>query len=1620
MFKKIKEIIVSNFFKHSYVVVFLVLSSFISHAQVVTVNTNSTLEDLIKNNLIEGCIEVSNISSQINGSSFGINSFGYFSKDLSDFPIENGIILTTGNAISAGNTINNGILNEGDINWGSDIDLEEALNIANTYNATSIEFDFISVSNLIQFNYILASEEYFAYFPCDYSDGFAFLIKEAGTDQPYKNIAVIPNTNIPVNVATIHDAIPGFCGASNQEYFDGYTIGDTNYNGRTTLLTASETITPYVKYHIKLVIADQNDVNYDSAVFIQGNSFNACTDLGEDVNTCANNYTIDADIKNTLATYSWFLEDVLIEGETSNKLNAVVSGNYKVSIEIPLNEQLCVIEDAIKITLNTEQYAPAISDLEVCDVDSDGIEVFDLSLRDSEILLIVPIGNYDISYFNSQSDAQNNNNPITDPVNITGSPLSIYVRLEETNNGCIFYTNFNLGLGTLPDISSIPDVEVCTDRFPDGSAFINLNVYNNTITQGTPDLVVNYHYSLADAQNSINQISQPYENTLSNETLFVNLHDTITGCKNFGEINITVRENPQLPLIELTPLNACETDDDGFELFDLTQVLSELLQGLTDVTATFYQSATNANSGSNPIENPANFQNTFPFEQTVYIRVENDLSGCFIIKPLILYTNLINTKTDRDEVFECDEMPVDDIAEFNLEELSSTIAGSLTDVTVTFYESQEDLDDLISPIDQEVPYSVDTTKILYIEIEKDGCIFNSEITLTVSPPVELQPIDPIPYCDTNDDGVTDVNLQNLDYYVLNGLTGLTVTYHLTLSDAEDFNPLPNFYEVETYALLYARATDPVSDCFDVIPIEVNVIRAPSVNQLPEIKICDDDEDGIYELDLNALTSLVVDSATDLNFSFYNRPDAAILGINEITNLSAYPASTETVYVRVESNITGCFTIVNQRIVVNAIPDLSNISTFFLCENDNNQIADFLFSSKDDEITNGQTDVQALYFENPSNATINYRSIDKNNIYNNVSSPQTIYVRVQNIYDTSCFKIGNFEIEVGEFPSFNNPSNYLICDDQSNGGIAVFDLTTKLSEISEDIQENLTLSFYTDFNDANLGENEIPNPESYTNIENPQQIFVRIENESFCHSVTDFSLNVVQLPIANTPSDYIKCDTDSDQITTFDLRTKEIEILDIRNDNVEVIYYESQEDLEANINSIPNPTDYENKINPQTVYVKVLSLLSGCHNSVALNLIVNSPPAINDNIVEEFCEESTLLYDLNQVTDILIENTTNISFSYHSSPIDAQNNINPLDFNYNYSIGTQTLYIRAQDTINTCISIKPFNIIVNPLPEANTPPNLEECDDDYDNIIEFDLSSQNSFVLNNQDPNDFTVSYYSSLSDAESDIESLSTSYIATNEDTIFVRLENNTSGCFETTSFQIFVNSKPIVEISDLPLCLNLGVVSVSAGETIYPGDTYLWSNNETTPTIDIDQMGEYWVTVTTSSGCATTATFNVYESESATIESTEIIDFSDPNNVTITVTGIGDYIYQLDYNTPQDNGFFENVKLGYHTITIIDLKGCASVTKEIVVIDAPKFLTPNSDSYFDYWHITGIETLTGSEVRIYDRYGKLLKTLAWHSLGWDGTFNGNLMPASDYWYVADIKMNDTEFEVMGHFSLVR
>ena len=1590
----------------------------LSFSQQISIDDSYTPQELIENNFGLGCVQVSNITSQVNGQADGINSFGYFDGNGTNFPFQNGIILTTGTALSGANGVNTSILSDGNNNWGTDSDLESALGISGTLNATSIEFDFISISNQIQFNYIFASEEYNPPYECDFSDSFAFLITESGSGNPYTNIAVIPGTSTAVNSTTVHPDLSPFCGAQNDQYFEGYNIGNTNYNGRTTVLTATATIIPNVTYHIKLVIADQDFFDYDSAVFIEGNSFNATVDLGDDLTTCASALTLNGDVGNATATYSWYLNGTLLNGQTQPTLNATQSGTYRVLVQIPLGNSYCEIEDSIDIALSSTQTAAPIPDYQLCDDTSgNGLEIFNLSTKDAEVIASVPPSNYNISYHYTDSDAQNNLNPILIPIQNTSNPQTIFVRIEDIDNGCLAYSTFDLIVNSMPNLTTPTDLEVCDDVTPDGITQIDLTQKNSEISSGQANVVVTYHFTQNDADNGTNAINSPYTNTNQTEQLYVRATNSLTGCYDTTTLTVRVLDKP---IITPGPfyLDACDQDHDGWATFDLTSITSDVLGGLTGVSVTFHLTQNDADIGTNPIPNPTNYANTSPNEQIVFIRVEDNATGCATIAPLEIHTNLLLTYTSIINFSLCD-IDNDGIQEFDLVGIANVIRNDLPNVVITFYQTENDRDNQVNPIDTSQLYTpASAPETLYITLTSATCSEVAEFDLMLNTVPSFTSIGTTTYCDDDQDGITTIDLSTFDLDITYGDPNFNVTYFLSYNDANSYtNPLPtNYTNISNPQTFYTRVGNNATGCAGINSFEISVIPAPLTSTPTDVLVCESNPNGNTIIDLTSKIPEVVSDTTNRTITFHTTLADAEGNVNAISNPSSYSSGSRTFFIRVENSSTGCYMVESFNLIVNTLPVFQTISDYKFCENASDGFGDFMLATKDNEILNGQPGKQVLYFETQADADNRTNIINKNSPYQNTSNPQTIFVRVENISDHDCYGTSSFSMEVGTNPDFNVPLDWFVCDDISNDGRAVFDFNEKVTEITQGINETLDVSFYATQVDAQNQNN--PLSLQHQNTVNPQEIFVSISNGTICNSITSFVVNVIAAPDANESEPLVQCDTNYDGIAIFNLTDAEVNILDVRQNNIEVEYYESISDLDSQINQIQNTQSYTNISNPQTVYVRITNTVTNCYLAIDLDLIVNVPPLINAIGSVDICDNANSYFDLTQV-NALLNNQSNMTISYYASAIDAEMGTNALNTDYTYQTNNDTIYTRVENNTSGCFTTYAFQLVVNPLPIAIQPQDLESCDDDFDGYYEFDLSQQNAAILGNQNPNNFTVSYHNTLASAENGTNDLPLNYAATDQEIIYARVENNATGCYSITDFTTIVHPRPIVDIQDQTICLDNLPLIVNA-DTNNPNDQYLWSTNETTSEIEIQNIGNYWVTVTSIYGCETTSNFNVIESEQATIEFTETVDFSDPNNVTITISGMGNYQYILDNGLPQDSNVFENVTLGYHTVRVIDLNGCAETTKEVVVVDAPKFMTPNNDGYFDTWHITGVETLPGTIVYIYDRYGKLLKQLAWNSKGWDGTFNGALMPATDYWFLADVRKDNIEFKVKGHFALKR
>ncbi len=267
-------------------------------------------------------------------------------------------------------------------------------------------------------------------------------------------------------------------------------------------------------------------------------------------------------------------------------------------------------------------------------------------------------------------------------------------------------------------------------------------------------------------------------------------------------------------------------------------------------------------------------------------------------------------------------------------------------------------------------------------------------------------------------------------------------------------------------------------------------------------------------------------------------------------------------------------------------------------------------------------------------------------------------------------------------------------------------------------------------------------------------------------------------------------------------------------------------------------------------------------------------------------------------------------------------------------------------------------------------------------------------------------------------------------------------GCgpyFNTTTGE-FVDLKPEINIPDtVPFCINETQITVETEDT---ADGYRWfkldqNDNETllssTDQVTLTEGGRYlyeaFNTISQSGStieCVNSKTFNVTTSEVARNLSLKVTGQNGSIDIDVLHDGIGDYEYAIDDENGlyQASASFNNIDPGLHTFFVRDKNGCGTASikfeQDISLEGFPKFFTPNGDGINDYWQIIPPPNNGEIQVRqieIYNRYGNLIVQIDPSTRGWDGNFNGQPLPASDYWFKTISVKNKI---IQGHFTLKR
>ena len=235
-----------------------------------------TPQALVSSVLVGNGVTVSNV--KFNNTSAVLDAttgaqIGTFTNNIAGYPalgFSSGLIITTGD-ISVAPGPNSASGSSSSVY--NSMTCPELDNLISGWGYTNypavLEFDFSTVGNAVAFRYVFASEEYPEYVGSSYNDVFGFFVTDNVTNAT-QNIALIPGTGLPVTINNVNIS-------SYSQYYVTVPDGSSamEYDAHTTPFTAGMNVVPCRSYHMKIAISNVSDGAFDSAVFLEAQSFNA-------------------------------------------------------------------------------------------------------------------------------------------------------------------------------------------------------------------------------------------------------------------------------------------------------------------------------------------------------------------------------------------------------------------------------------------------------------------------------------------------------------------------------------------------------------------------------------------------------------------------------------------------------------------------------------------------------------------------------------------------------------------------------------------------------------------------------------------------------------------------------------------------------------------------------------------------------------------------------------------------------------------------------------------------------------------------------------------------------------------------------------------------------------------------------------------------------------------------------------------------------------------------------------------------------------------------------------------------------------------------------------------------
>lgn len=544
------------------------------------------------------------------------------------------------------------------------------------------------------------------------------------------------------------------------------------------------------------------------------------------------------------------------------------------------------------------------------------------------------------------------------------------------------------------------------------------------------------------------------------------------------------------------------------------------------------------------------------------------------------------------------------------------------------------------------------------------------------------------------------------------------------------------------------------------------------------------------IDLNGYRQfLTPQNPADLNFTYYNSKIEAENSSNSIDS-NVTLSSDQTFFVRVQNpSDSSCYRIAELKIQFINNSLLENTVT--LCDANNDGIESGY------QLSNFNTQLFSL---STSGAVAYYSSlIDAQNSTNpisiaNITSQTQFWVRFTTVECSQVF--GPVSVNFTPGPSVNTPIDFTVntCDINDNKK-EIFDFAGNLNHLVSG-ESGVSYEYFATYEEAYTGVGT-----KLTEIkEGEYSIFVRVAYPDACFSVAEVKMNVIFFLVeANTKTVNICFDGEED--VPVNLETYSQMMLIRPTSGVTITYHLSQSDAELDANAIsPTQIITDNGSSVRKTFYVRFEGDNNCYTVRALNVILTHPVALQDKF--DICDvgnNGSETLETSRFSSLIAGNQL-ATITYFKSVNDAQDNVNSLSTVE--LTGTMQLFVKIQ--VQSCTEIYPVTFNLVPTPLVKTSHHIEVnniCDHNNDGVELYNLTQHQKEFYTGMEPVQLTyyTTYNSSTQLLSGQIINPQ-SYIASAENTLFVKIQFESVSCFSISTLTLTLDFLPVLLISEATL----------------------------------------------------------------------------------------------------------------------------------------------------------------------------------------------------------------------------